>query len=208
MSDFPDNDRYESEPKSQKSPIDNDRYDADYVDPLKGKSTLGKPMTPIARPPKSGWTVASWVLLGLFFGFSVLMFIIVIINRTLFKPGFACALFAFASLLAGAVCRVLNNRRYCHHHTVGRIIDIRRQINFRAPPIYMPRVEYTVEGLTYHVWGPGSYRSPAFHAEMNVYYDPANPQNATCRIGKRSTAIIWTVIALLLMIGGVILLCV
>ncbi len=179
----------------------------DQQDPLQGKTTLGKPTTPLRRPRKRGLVIAMKVFLGSFFAFIALMVLFVLLNRARYKPPVVSGLFAFASLSAFLSCNYLSARLYFKGRTRGRVVEVQRQANLRAPDVYRPRLEYTVEGQAYRVWGTGFRNPPARHAVMDIFYDPADPESATNHIPAWPLTVAVIVLAVAFAVGGVTVLC-
>ncbi len=176
------------------------------ADPLRGKSTPGKPQTPLIHLRRRGWSVAARVMLWLFFAFVIFMVLFTMIDRTRYQPSAACGLFSFGALSSFFACTALNNRLYCKHRAVGRIVDIKRQVNHRAPTTYVPRIQYSVDGVIYRIWGLSGAKSPVLHSEMDVYYDVKNPATATCRIAKLPITVVTIVLTVAFTMGDVLFL--
>ncbi len=176
-------------------------------DPLYGKSTLNDPLTPVKRPPRRPVRILGWVMLGCFFGLIVLALLLAAMRKAVWQPPVGCSLLALAALSAFLSCTALENRRRCRSHTRGTVVEIKRQVNFRAPDLYYPRVAYIVAGLTYHIWGKPEYHPAALHTEIDVYYDPEDPATAAYTIPKRTFAVITVTLTVALAVGGVIVLC-
>ncbi len=190
---------------ADRMPQDNDTWDENLTEknPLQGKRTLGKPTAPLIRPRRRLRSLKN-VVLSLFFVFVLGMLLASLSARG--QIATSCGLFAFAAMFGGLFCATLDNRRHCKLHTVGQIVDVRVQCT-RYARTHIPIVSYTVDGQFYRTNGPVSIRYPKLGTNVTVYYDPETPEAATCHIVSVAALIVYGLLMVAFIVGGIVALC-